>query len=121
MRNQGASDFARRPRNRAAIAGVCGLQTRAPKAARPMGKCRGSREYPSIFNASRKSHRVPAFAGMTKKGLIRNSYRLMVNLPKSTPRFHPLPVPLKARDTLPLVMTVAREDAAAPACASPTT
>ena len=42
-------------------------------------------------------------------------YLLMVNFPKSTPRFQPLPVPLNASDTLPLVITVAREDAAAPA------
>ena len=42
-----------------------------------------------------------------------------VNLPKATPRSQPSPLPARANDTLPLVITWALAEAPAPACASP--
>src|SRR5699024_7722314 len=43
----------------------------------------------------------------------------MVNFPKSTPTSTPSPVPDRANDTGPLVITCADADSTAPACASP--
>src|SRR6185312_16363036 len=45
--------------------------------------------------------------------------REIVNLPKETPMFTPLPVPAKASDTLPLVRAWAMPDLTTPALASP--
>ena len=78
----------------------------------------------TTLNDIRPSKSPPAFADrllipQLYLPMKENHIGVNVNLPKATPKSQPSPLPAKANDTLPLVMTWALADAPAPACASP--
>lgn len=92
-----------------------GLAWRLTANLRTGGRRRATRSAARSIPCSLFPHSLSAFVPFPTRV---HQRLLMTKLPKAMPTFQPLPFPLSASDTLPLVTTWAFADLPAPACAS---